>query len=220
MMIRNVGRSTIALVVATGLGGCVSVPKTIEENPVTAELAPMEKPVLTENVRVHQINKLKSEDTYYDILTIEADGSHTAKSSNGCEWSNTDQHVSPALTWTTCSSNAEWHSGENRNQKLKGELWPLKVGNKASFSFNQINAQGKDTGRRTRKCEVADQVNIAIAAGNFDTYKVVCTRSQNQWSTTRVYYFSPEYDHAVKFVRSSSDNGVESDSELIRIEQL
>lgn len=210
----------VALAAVTLMATACAVTSTVEENPVAAELAPMQKPVLSAGQRVYQFDQLKNEEKYYEILEIRADGTHVGQSSNGCKWEASSDHVSPSLSWEECSTNPDWHSGENRDIKKKGEIWPLEVGNKVSYSYTEINAHGKNTGKSKRSCKVEDTVRIAVSAGELDAFKVVCKRSKGNWSQTRVYYFSPELGMNAKFVQSSSSKGVEDNSEFLRIEQI
>jgi len=180
----------------------------------------MEKPAIAENLRVHEMNKLKQEETYYEFLEAGDNGAFTGRSKNGCNWTTIGDWVSPSPSWKDCSKDPKWHSGENRNLTKKGEIWPLKVGNSVSYSYKQINAQGIDTGKKTRKCKVTDSVNIDVAAGNLDTYKIVCKRIDGSWSETQTFYFSPETRSPVKYVRTTSSEGITRDTEFLRYQQL
>jgi len=203
----------------TALAGCVMTP-AIKESPVTAELAPMVKPTIQAKQRIHEVDNLKAENSYYDYIELNADGSQSGLNKNGCSWDGLGDLISPALTWKNCSDDPEWHSGKNSDMTKKGEIWPLIVGNTVSYTYTQINALGKSTGRKTRKCKVQDVVNIDVAAGTLDTYKVVCKRSKGSWSEKQTWYFSPKLQSSVKYVRSSSSEGVTRDTEYLRSEQL
>ena len=201
------------------ISGC-AVTTSVEENPSVSELPPMEKPTYSANQRIIELDNVTEKERYYDITEVRSDGSFAGINQNGCSWENYGDLVSPALSWTNCSDDPEWHSGENRDIKKKGEIWPLAVGNKVSYTYAQINARGENTGRTTRKCKVDDIVNIGVAAGQLDTYKVTCKRVKGSWSQTHVFYFSPEFNSSTKYVRSSSSEGVQSDRELLRIENI
>lgn len=197
---------------------CATKP-TIPENPPGTPLSPMEKPKFTTQ-RFYQVDMQNGEERYYDRQSITADGSSSGLSSDGCSWTGDDDMFSPAISWEGCGSNPEWSKGENRNITKKGDLWPLKVGNTSSYRFSQFNANGKDTGKKTRKCKVVSEVNIDVTSGNFDAYKVSCRRQSGDWWSTRVWYISPELNAEIKFVRRSSNRGVEADYELLRIEDI
>jgi len=214
----NTKLSIASIITTAALTGCATT-TTIEEKAATAELQPMEKPALVAQ-RIHQIDKKNGEELYYERIDINADGSNTGRNSKGCSWEGNGDLIAPALSWKDCGSNPEWIKGENRNLTKKGEIWPLEVGNEVTYRYTQVNALGKEKGRKTRKCKVASQVNVDVASGNHDAFKVVCKRQDGDWSQTRVWYFSPATQSAVKFIRSSSSNGVESDHELVKTEAL
>lgn len=207
----------VSLFTATVLSGCATT-TTVQENPATAQLEPMEKPELIAR-RFHQIDKKKDEERYYDHLNIKADGTYTGRTSDGCSWEGQGDLVAPAVSWTGCGS-GEWASGENRNLVKKGEIWPLSTGKTVSYQFTQFNARGDNKGSRTRKCNVVGQFNIAVAYGNVDTYKVQCVMRNGNWSQTQVWYFSPKANSEVKYVNSNSSDGIRRDHELTRTEPL
>jgi len=206
--------------IASVLSACAATAPLVQETAVASEMPPMEKPAVAAKTRVVEFDNRNGNERYYDILALDSDGNHNGVNVDGCKWSNTGDHISPALSWSECSDSPEWNSGQHANQKKTGEIWPLAVGNKVTYSYEQVNAQGQNKGKTSRKCEVLDQVNITTALGTMDTYKVSCFRRKGDWSKTRVYYFSPEHDHAVKYVETSSSNGVERDRELLRVESL
>jgi len=203
---------------ALAVSACAAT--SVEEAPPSAELAPMEKPVIAKNLRVHEIDTLKDEERYYDFFDAKENGVFSGRNKDGCSWDTSGDWVSPAVLWEGCGKDPDWLSGENRDMVKKGEIWPLAVGNKVSYSFNQINAAGVNTGRKTRICKVSEVVNIDVAAGNLDTYKVVCRRSSGSWSQTQTFYFSPETRSVVKFIRSTSSDGITWNTEFLRYEQL
>ncbi len=215
---KNILIKTTCFIGIALLTGCATT-STVQENPSSVELEPMEKPALTSS-RIHQLDKKNGEERFYEILNINADGTHTGRASNGCSWEGLEDPISPPASWWDCNKNPDWFKGENRNLTKKGEIWPLKVGNVASFRFVQANAHGQAQGKRTRKCDVMSQVNIDVAIGNVDAYKVRCVQKHGDWSRTQYWYFSPEFSAAVKYVNRTSGNGLEADHEVIRIEQL
>ena len=202
----------------TFLASCAAT-STVQEIPATVELAPMELPLSTPS-RIHQMDKMNGEERFYEIINFQADGTFTGRTSDGCSWEDSGDPVSPAASWSDCGNNPDWSKGENRKLTKKGEIWPLEVGNAATYEFVQVNAHGESQGKTARKCKVLSQVNIDVAVGNVDAYKVRCIRKQGDWSRTTFWYFSPEYSAAVKYVNRTSGNGLEDDHEMVRIESL
>lgn len=204
------------IVLATG---CVAT-SVVEENTTSAELAPMAKPTLMLNQRVVQMDEIKGEEIHFEITKINDDGTYSGLNSTGCGWTSMGDFVSPSLSWNDCSTDPEWHSGENKNMKKKGELWPLEIGNKASYTYDQHNARGANSGQRTRKCTVEEVVNIEVNDEQLDTFKVVCKRVQPGWWQTDVSYFSPKKGRSVKWVQTNKNDGVARHVEFLRVEQL
>ena len=211
--------SILAVSALVALSGCATT-TTVSENPTSMKLEPMEKPEIVAGTRIQQLDKISGEERYYEIIKINEDGTHIGVNQDGCQWSNFGDHVSPATSWGNCGGTGEWTSGENRDMKVSGNIWPLTVGNKASYSYTQVNAYGDVKKKTSRKCKVDSQVNIETALGSMDTFKIICARRSGDWSQTRVYYFSPDYGHSVKYVQSSSSDGIERDTELLRVDTL
>lgn len=214
----NISATIISLALSMLLISCASKP-IITENPVAAELAPMEQPPAVSR-RVYRIDKLTGAEESIEYTNISADGAFVGTNSSGCTWENQGDLVSPATSWSNCGGSGEWKSGKNVNIKKKGALWPLVVGNKVTYTYNQVNAFGKQQPKTKMSCKVAGVANIDVAAGNVDVYKVECLRRKDTWSLTRIFYFSPEMNEEVKFVRSTSDDGVTRNVEALRVEYL
>lgn len=198
---------------------CAATPMVVEKS-TSAELAPMARPSLILNQRVVEINKITDEELYYDITKINDDRTHLGLNADGCSWKAMNDFVSPALSWEGCSDDPEWQSGENKNMKKEGELWPLEIGNKVTYTFDQHNARGEKKSNRSRQCSVEEVVNIEVGGEKLDTFKVVCKRVEGGWWQTNVSYFSPKKGHNVKFIQTRKDDGLTMHRELLRLEQL
>jgi hypothetical protein len=212
------GISVCGFALSTLLVSCATTPVIIE-NPVAAELAPMEKPVVVAR-RVYQMDLLTGVEESIDYGDSQSDGSYMAIKSNGCTWTNDGDLVAPATSWGNCGGSGQWGSGKNINMEKKGVLWPLAVGNKISYSYNQVDAYGDKKSKTKMTCKVSGTANIEVAAGNLDVYKVECLRRKDTWSQSRVFYFSPELQEEVKFVSRTSDEGINRNVELTRVEPL
>lgn len=199
--------------------GCAAT-SVKEESPTSAELAPMARPSLELNERVVQMDKISGEEVHFNITQINDDDTHTGLSSNGCGWKSMNDLVSPALSWENCPGSSEWSSGENKNMKKKGELWPLAVGNKVSYTYDQHNALGENKGRRTRKCNVEEVVSIEVNDEQLDAFKVVCKRVQEGWWQTNVSYYSPSKGRSVRWTQTNKSDGLARDREFLRVESL
>lgn len=211
--------SVLSIAVFAVLGGCATTTTVTEKAPL-AQLEPMEKPARVGRTRVVQIDKLKGEEQHYDILSVNDNGTNAGVNHTGCEWVGSGDIIGPAVSWESCGGSGEWSSGENRNLTKVGDIWPLAKGNKMAFTYQQVNSRGEVQQKTKRSCKVNGQVNIDTALGNMDAFKVTCVRRKDTWSKTRVYYFNPDYAYAVKYVESSSSEGIERDAEFLREESI
>lgn len=212
--IKNGLSATLLTVLAVG---CAAT-SVIEESPVSAELAPMTRPSLNLNERIVQMDKISGEEVHFNITKINDDDTHMGLSSNGCGWKSMNDLVSPALSWENCPGDPEWSSGENKNMRKKGALWPLAVGKKVSYTYDQHNARGENKGRRTRKCNVEDVVSVEVNDEQLDTFKVVCKRVQEGWWQTNVSYYSPSKGRSVRWMQTNKTDGLTRDREFLRVE--
>ena len=208
---------TCTLISIVIVSGCAT--SNIKENSTAAVLEPMERPAL-ERQRFYQLDKKTGEERFYERTVLREDGTYSGVNNNGCQYEAMGDLVSPALSWSGCNGNPKWSSGENKNMEKQGEIWPLKVGNQVSYRYTQVNALGEEQAPTAMKCKVLAQVNIDVASGNHDAFKVRCIRRKSDWSATRIYYFSPELGVELKFVKSTSSKGVETDYEYLRTENL
>lgn len=199
---------------------CSTVPKAAGEKPSELTLEPMAMPVPQTQVRYHQKDIKKGADRSFQINSVNDDGSVQGVSNEDCSWTDRADPVSPGINWNKCVDDPDWHSGTVKGLVSKGSLWPLEVGNTASYKFQFVDANGKAGSPNHRRCKVEGVVNIDVAIGNVDAYKVVCKRSKGDWNQTRIWYFSPEYQVSVKYTKISSSDGIEDDRELARVEQI
>lgn len=101
-------------------------------------------------------------------------------------------------------------------------LWPLEPGGKGYFD-TRIKSINKETnsvysGTRHWRCKVGSPETIALLAGNFDTQKVVCVRTNDlgKFRQESTWYYAPEIEQTVlKFDRYSSRNRKSRHKELM-----
>ena len=96
--------------------------------------------------------------------------------------------------------------------KHKTSLWPLKIGNVASYTENGIwQRQGEpETSYRANwSCNVVGTERISVMAGKFDTWKIVCKRyagkkvsSKSRLREIKTWYYAPEVGHYVLATRT------------------
>lgn len=87
-------------------------------------------------------------------------------------------------------------------------LWPLKIGNQASYTEAVIWTDKQDGSQNSYSnnwsCEVEGTERVAVAAGEFDTWKITCTRSSisdprvlSRSKEIKTWYYAPVIGHYV-----------------------
>ena len=95
--------------------------------------------------------------------------------------------------------------------KHKTSLWPLQIGNEASYSETgvwQRHGEPENTYRANWSCEVAGNEKIPVMAGEFDTWKIVCKRyagkklsAKSRLREIKIWHYAPEVGHFVLATR-------------------
>lgn len=166
-------KSVLLTIAAVGLAACA----TIEEEPATAELPPVDQPVWEVGYTLVQKDVLTGKEGGWTVLAVEGDRV-TGQTMDGCKFVLPTEWFTPALEYENCRG----ATGSNEITR-EGSLWPLQVG--ATAKYEIANNDGR---RSTRRCEVESAVNISVAEELVDAYKVVCRQNQN----IRTWYWSPE----------------------------
>jgi len=109
---------------------------------------------------------------------------------NGCTYTRHADMFGPEISYENCGGRGAVLEIVN----TKGQIWPLKVGNRQSWTFQSDVSGQKDS--QTRSCVVDSQEQITVPAGQFDTYKIVC-KSPGQ---NRTSYYAPSVKSNVKIV--------------------
>ena len=148
------------------------------------------------------------------ILTIdsrdEENNTSTFTNSDGCSWTTLTYQFAPSFSWNNCAGS----SGTQKITKTKGTPWPLSVKTNFRYSFRGKRSDGGKPWTSTRKCKVTAQERVKVPAGEFDTYKVVCSEKWN----TRIWWVSPELGHGVAFQRKhKTDSSRSYMNELVKI---
>jgi hypothetical protein len=116
-------------------------------------------------------------------------------------------------TWTTVSATmfntAEWHgtaaygSGQQVFTDSHGSLFPLRVGNVVRYTAKGESSREPGGWRVHWTCTVPSEERITVAAGTFDTYRVMCYRA----GQLRTYYYAPSIDLYVLRITMGKDPG-------------
>jgi hypothetical protein len=89
--------------------------------------------------------------------------------------------------------------------RVKGQLWPFKVGNEVHYQWKSSNAAGQTNHRAFRSCRVTDTVMAEAAGNSYPSYRVECSEHNNRkW----VYFYAPGIDETVRFEDNHPKNGL------------
>lgn len=96
--------------------------------------------------------------------------------------------------------------------KHKTALWPLQIGNVASYSETGIWQRKEEPEKSYRanwSCEVVGAERVSVMAGEFDTWKIVCKRyagnrvsSKSRIREIKTWHYAPEIGHYVLATRT------------------
>lgn len=107
----------------------------------------------------------------------------------------------PKLAWESTE-----RQGTAQVSAAVDTLWPLAVGQEAAFA-EKVEATDKADGTTRsyahgQRCWVDGTENLTVPAGNYDTYRIVCERSDSSWSPRaraqrQIWYYAPVLGHYV-----------------------
>lgn len=125
-------------------------------------------------------------------------------SSDGCTTTASTKDIyAPNLTWNECGP-APWGTGKAVDMKIKGGLWPLKVGNVAHYQFKVVNSAGGSNPRAFRSCEVTEKVMVEAAGKQYPAYKTQCSEHNGK----RTFYYAPSIEETVRWEHDHNRNGL------------
>jgi hypothetical protein len=87
--------------------------------------------------------------------------------------------------------------------------WPLKVGSTATYTVKSALADRSPTDRSAAerwRCAVESRERASVAAGTFDSYKIVCRLDGDPLRTTqsRTWYYAPAVGHYVRYIDNAA----------------
>jgi hypothetical protein len=184
--------------------GFVAACTGIETGPVIENMQPASK-------FTHPIGTTVTIKDRGETVTWQKTGNTTQGSvwtaSDGCQYTQTNDNVfAPATNIDNCS-------GTSVNQRItskSGSLFPLKVGNSASWQFTQDSGDRKS--QMFQQCEVVDAVNVAVPAGEYDTFKVICQKD----NSANTYYYAPAIHGVVALIRNSNKSSGRSLATMLK----
>src|SRR5262249_36109795 len=86
---------------------------------------------------------------------------------------------------------------------LRSFTWPLRVGATAAYTVRTAPA---DQGQHWQ-CVVEGREQAMVAAGTFDSYKIVCRRDDDPQGAagSRTWYYAPAIGHYVRYVDTANE---------------
>jgi hypothetical protein len=112
----------------------------------------------------------------------------------GLIWTVGREVVTPALSW---SANAELGRGRQTIIGSPSQLFPLETGNTVSFGVRGSSENLPNGWQETQVCEVGPQEMVAVAAGDFRTFKIICQREDH----VDIIYYAPQIQHYALRIR-------------------
>ncbi len=125
---------------------------------------------------------------------------------DGCRITRPHEEFSPWLKWEGCA----FGSGEGSGKLIDGTIWPLKTGTKFVYEYAGRDHRGRSWQGRM-DCTVEGTARIAVPAGEFDTYRLVCDTK----NIRRVWHIAPKLGTTVKFSRKRFDGSRSSTREMV-----
>lgn len=130
----------------------------------------------------------------WSVVSVEGE-SVRWRSDRGDEQMTGHDPLLPALEW----KNPDQGGGKRALTDLKGSLYPLKSGNRMTFTSN-VESWNGEPGDEPRSwqygwsCNIAGEEVIEVQAGSFDTFRILCGRIK---SDELVFYYAPKIGHYV-----------------------
>lgn len=197
---RRRGLAGLALAGAMGLAlsGCANLPQ-LDTGPDYVNLPPAALPSYAAgdtfvyqdkagNQRVRQVTSVRGDAV--DWATEE-----------DFRFSTYPNFVLPRLAWDGPSS-----AGRIDSRMDPETLWPLEPKKTATVAarYQRLDkrAGATSTYNEVWSCKTNRPRSVAVPAGTFDAYKVICRRLENgQTTRTHIWYYAPEVGHFVKRVK-------------------
>lgn len=129
------------------------------------------------------LNKISGKEEISRTLAVEGNVVSGVNETTGCSYSYIANSFAPPMKWENCTGN----TGSSKITGGEGAIFPLAVGNTASWSADGSNDKG-DTWDDARSCKVEGTARVTVPAGAFDTYHITCQTSYRSYN----YYYSPE----------------------------
>ncbi|MCH9844938.1 MAG: SPOR domain-containing protein [Alphaproteobacteria bacterium] len=128
--------------------------------------------------------------TSWEVVDISNDRI-TWVSNQGARIITSDNPLLPSYEWISESDG----QGKRLISDVKGDLFPLKKGNKTTFRSTVSIGGQPSQWSFSWNCAILGEVNVTVPAGNFNAFSIVCARDA---SDTITYYYAPELGYYVR----------------------
>ncbi len=112
-------------------------------------------------------------------------------SNQGARIITSNNPLLPSYEWISESDG----QGKRLISDVKGDLFPLKKGNKTTFRSTVSIDDQPSQWSFSWNCAILGEVNVTVPAGNFNAFSIVCARDA---SDTITYYYAPELGYYVR----------------------
>jgi len=120
---------------------------------------------------------------------------------SGASWTTKTGSMFNTSRWfgsANYGDGVQWFSGET------SALFPLRVGKSIRYTAKGESTETPEGWELQWTCTVPSQERIKVAAGTFDTFKVICHRDVQ----TRTYYYAPQVGMYVMRITTGRNQGV------------
>ena len=188
----------LGILVTLSVGSCATVTQ-----PPGPELGPAPFPSYTKGAT------FVYSDGRWETVTATSSGVVTWSDYRGLVSSGSPDFTYRPTKWQTQTRSVTRQFGLRADllAKSTATLWPLRVGNKADYAETGtwLEKDGTESSYRTEwSCAVDGTERVAVMAGDFDTFKIVCKRyyisrnkNRSNIREAKTWYYAPEVGHYV-----------------------
>ncbi|MEL6996903.1 MAG: hypothetical protein AAFP68_01470 [Pseudomonadota bacterium] len=186
----------LAMLLAAVLGGCTAngldfnLPLDIagngkpETRALTGSIGSAKAPLLRQ-LRSIQVQNLLDGETHR-LRISKTSGGIRVREPGGCVWTRSHDWFAPSDSFARCGSSKNWHTAQARVER-DGSLFPLRIGNTATYERRAVSWNGNRSTRRTT-CVVEDTVEVLRPGKRpIPTFVVAC----NDGRVTRTTWYAP-----------------------------
>jgi len=170
-------------------------------------------PVVMARPQLHIADRWEHRDDdgriFDDMVVAVSDDMTTLLDSEGCARDVPHDILSPPLAWRNCPGRSDGVQSVSAN----GAMWPLRPDSRVIYDIAGHNLSGEQW-HLTRECAVVGEVEIQVAAGEVDAWRVDC---EDPWRHT-IWYLAPEIGRDVLRMETDRREGTVRRLQLVNFE--